>query len=87
MTVTVVWGRSFFYVLDKNTYNDGYYGKDHNKNLIVAHQHHLLPPQWEDGGYRLSVRVTPQMQYYQICCPNIGIFTLCGKEKIRTDYR
>ena len=60
MTVAFGEGRSFLYVLDKKTYNNSYYGKNHDKNLIVTHQHHLLSPQGRGGGNRLSVRVTPQ---------------------------
>ena len=36
-------GEVIFYVLNENTYNYRYHGKYHDKNLIVAHLHHLLP--------------------------------------------
>ena len=34
MTVAFGEGRSFLYVLDKQTYNNSYYGKNHDKNLM-----------------------------------------------------
>ncbi len=42
MTATLVEGRSFFYVLNENAYNNSYHGKHQDKNFIVAHLHHLL---------------------------------------------
>ena len=36
MTATFGEGRSFFYVLNKNTYDNRYHGKNHDKNLIVS---------------------------------------------------
>ena len=32
----------FFYVLNKNTNDNCYHGKNHDKYFIVSHLHHLL---------------------------------------------
>lgn len=65
-------GRSFFYVLNKNANDNCYHGKNHDKNFIVSHLHHLLSPK-RDGGNRLwSVDNT---QYYY----NLKEHMFCGQ--------
>ncbi len=42
MTATFGEGRSFFYVLNDQSYYYCNNGQDHYQNFIIVHQHHLL---------------------------------------------
>ena len=58
-------GRSFFNVFDKQFYDYRNDGKNHDQDLIITHQYHLLSPK-SYGGNRLCRVGNTQINYTEI---------------------